>query len=79
MAGMRDFLELSYERLRNSEKLRRDVKIASVKRNSKNGSKDMQLVEDESGININNVIFGLEMLRLMCEGHYELMQNYLRE
>lgn len=78
LAGMRDFLELSYERLRNSEKLRRDVKVASEKSPMKSGG-DLQLVEEESAINIHNVIIGLEMLRLMCEGHNEVMQNYLRE
>jgi RyR and IP3R Homology associated len=75
---MRDFLELSYDRLRNSENLRRDVKVATKKIGMKSRD-DMLLVQEESATNIHNVIIGLEMLRLMCEGHNDTMQNYLRE
>lgn len=78
LAGMRDFLELSYDRLRSSEKLRRDVKMAN-KQEGVDRNKELKLVEQESASNIHNVIIGLEMLRLFCEGHNDTMQNYLRE
>jgi hypothetical protein len=75
---MRDFLEMSYERLRSSEKLRRDVKMAN-KQEGVDRNKELKLVEKESASNIHNVIIALEMLRLFCEGHNDTMQNYLRE
>lgn len=75
MISMREFLIISYERLRNSEQLRRDVRAAP----DMSKDEDLSLVKFESEENIHNLIIALEMLRLMCEGHNEEMQNYQRE
>lgn len=72
--SMKDFLTISYERLKNSEQLRSDVMKSMVSRNE-----DLMLVANESLVNMDSVISGLEFLRLMCEGHFSPMQNFLRE
>lgn len=75
MISMKNFLSISYERLRNSEQLRRDVKAAP----DLSKEQDLSLVQLESEVNIGNLTIALEMLRLMCEGHNQVMQNYQRE
>ena len=72
--SIKNFLQISYARMRNSEQLRKHVS-----RSIEDRQEDLTPVLKESQVNMENVIACLEMLRLFCEGHNEAMQNYLRE
>lgn len=75
MNSIQRYLNILYLSFDNSESLRREV-IQSL---SSNSESDRHVIEVESDKYIDRLCRCIEMLRLMCENHFSVMQNYMRE
>ena len=75
MVSIKKFLLSNFDSLRSSESLRNEVLDTF---SSEKNQKDKLLVEKESNDLIEEIINCIEMLRLMCENHYQKLQEYMR-